>query len=156
MRSVVAAAALLLLGCGGPTMPFVLDPSVLTLRVEVSSASVALTDTLQLRLVAINSQDRPVSVSLPCGHRLLSYAIRDAQAHVDGEPHLLCLADGRNRIVIAPGDSLVRLAEWHPRPITVGLHAMATPPGPYTAVAVLDTDYLRRESEPVSFALVAP
>jgi hypothetical protein len=156
MRSIVAGAALLLCGCGEPTMPLVLDPSVLALRVEVSAASVALTDTLELRLVAVNPRDRPVSVSLPCGHQLLTYAIRDAHAQVDGEPHLLCLADGRTRIVMAPGDSLVRLAEWHPRPITVGLHAMATPPGPYTAVAVLDTDYLQRESDPVSFALVAP
>lgn len=137
-------------------MPFVLDPSVLTLRVEVSATDVALSDTLQLRLVAVNPADRPVSVSLPCGHRLLTYAIRDAQAHVDGEPHLLCLADGRNRVVIAPGDSLVRLAEWYPRPVTVGPHAMATTPGPYTAVAVLDTDYIRRESDPVAFDLVAP
>ena len=156
MRRIVAGAAVLLVGCGGPTMPLVLDPSVLSLRVEVSSPSVALSDTLRLRLVATNPRDRPVSVSLPCGHELLTYAIRDDEAQVDGEPHMLCLADGRNRIVIEPGDSLVRLAEWRPRPITVGLHAMATPPGPYTAVAVLDTDYLRRESAPVSFALVAP
>ena len=156
MRCLVTGSALLLWGCGGPTMPLVLEPSVLTLRVEVSAVTIALTDTLQVRLVAINSHHRPVGLSLPCGHQLLTYAIRDEQGHVDSEPHLLCLADQRNPIVIAPGDSLVRVAEWHPRPITLGLHAMATPPGPYAVVAVLDTDRLRRESAPVSFALVAP
>jgi hypothetical protein len=126
------------------------------LRVETTS-SVSLTDTLTLRLVATNPRSAPVVLRLECGHRGVTYQIRDASALVDAEPtYVGCPHSSAVTVTIAPADSLVRSTTWVPRPITTGLHALATPPGPYSAIAVLNADPPAPPSSPTPFTVVQP
>ena len=147
----------LLLACSGATGPLLRDAASLELRVDVDRPTVAVTDTLTLRLIAANPHDAPVVLHLPCGHRGLSYQIRDSYGVVFSEPHVeLCLHESTRTHTIASGDSLVRVTTWTPRPITTGLHALATPPGVYSAVALLQTESSPPPSPPAAFTIVKP
>lgn len=150
-------SACLLLACSGATGPILRDAASLELRVDVAKPIVALNDTLTLRLIAANPHDAPVVFRLPCGHRGLSYQIHDSYGIVFSEPHAeLCLHETATTHSIASGDSLVRETIWTPRPITTGLHALATPPGVYSAVALMRAERSPPPSPPATFTIVSP